>query len=100
MFKHSTRLFAALNTIFWGTMVTVAIGNNAWANESNNLENSWIVPVSQNPESPRVLKPAIANFQAQASPEKKPAEVKESNNFSPNTKLQGQLILTKIPSLG
>jgi hypothetical protein len=88
MFKTSTRLI----TISLGVVATVVTNNTAFANESHNFKNSVITPVPQNPETPVVLKSAIANFRTQAIKEKQPEENKESDSFSLNTKLQGQVI--------
>jgi Carbohydrate-selective porin, OprB family len=88
MFETSAKLI----TIFLGVLATVVTSNTALANESNYFKNSLITPVPQNPETPAVLKPATANFRAQAIEEKQSEESKESNSFSLNTKLQGQVI--------
>jgi hypothetical protein len=93
MFKTATKLFTVLSAVCWGSIAIIFTSNTALANGSNNLHNSVNAPpFPQNPEMPAVLKPATANFQAQALEEKQPEENKESNSFSLNTKLQGQVI--------
>jgi Carbohydrate-selective porin, OprB family len=99
MFKTSTRLFIIVSTICLGSIFNVLNSDAALAHQSNDLQSSLTAPISQIPETPALLKPATANFQAQVLEEKKPEERKESNSFSLNTKLQGQVIFGLISGL-
>jgi hypothetical protein len=89
MLKISFKLLAVLITIpsgliTFGVASQVAIANEALSQSTIETKNSIIL----------LLKPVTANLQSQVPvpEEKKPEEKKETNAFSLNTKLQGQVI--------
>jgi hypothetical protein len=90
MLKILFKLLAVLITIpsgliTFGVASQVAIANEALSQSTIETKNS-VIPL---------LKPVTANLQSQVPvpEEKKPEEKKETNAFSLNTKLQGQVIL-------
>jgi Carbohydrate-selective porin, OprB family len=94
MLKISFKLLAVLTTVFSGSSVFDITGKVAMANETLSQ------PIIETTGSVPPLEPATINLQSQvpvpANEENKPVEKpegkKETNSFSLNTKLQGQVI--------
>jgi hypothetical protein len=94
MLKISLKLLAVLTTLFSGSIVFGITGEIAIANETLSQ------PIIETTGPMNSLEPAMINLQSQVpapenepkKPAEKPEEKKETNTFSLNTKLQGQVI--------